>query len=608
MRTEDAQIALYWKNRLQQVGRTGAILVLTNYDEELLDYEARYLPFFMMFYRYTKLYLISDNGQIQDNFISRLDDNCASIIITSEIVSSQEINDLLRVEGAFGIFYRLYSDTSIPLEEHDYYELVKFDHITLNQVAAYCVLHLEQIPTEEELIEAKTWMLTCEDRMNYVWDNIRSFTDCPEFVKDGDLVIKQREIISESIDLSSKNIYLYADSAFVAKCIEAYQDYNVVGIIDRDDSKIGADRNGVPILGLDKLDQLDFVHDVLLITNVRCEELVEHLVETGAKINKDFFVLNLRPEFIDWSDDNLEAFVNDKLGRGYKIYNHYRHIFPKEKFLLSPPKASGDIYVAGMYFEEYIKNNCPNGARVFVSCTPAKKVANLMGYDAIQLPQEDMNDMLLYIRYNGFGKTNALNTNFGCLLRPLLQRNNNLYRIVDTNTAHQRIIFKSQDRHVKVELSQKNSDKIFEENHLRVDRTILFVPYAYTFPDVPYEHGSRLVEKLTKMGYDVCTNVAGDEEPIEGTRGVFVPYDQVLDFANKCAGVIGIRNGLFDIISSSESKMVIYYPKSNMLMYGLEGMGLKMTDILEMIIEDNDWDEIVDSTIDFFKKDNDEEE
>ncbi len=108
---------------------------------------------------------------------------------------------------------------------------------------------------------------------------------------------------------------------------------------------------------------------------------------------------------------------------------------------------------------------------------------------------------------------------------------------------------------------------------------------------------------MKERGYSVCTNVAGDEKPIEGTVGLFLPYDVVLDFVNKAGGVVGIRCGLFDIVSTSEAKMAVYYWKSHQTLFSLIHMGLKTSNILELNTTDDDWDEIVDKTLDFFDAD-----
>lgn len=590
------EVLLFWKKQLENIGRKGAILVLTKDDEEILSTIAEYVPFFMKKNWYLSLKVMSDDEEIIKRFVCYIDFTCET-----EIVSVDYFDYIFRIENAFGIFSRIYSDISVPLEEQDFYELVKANDISLRDAVVYSIFHLGHVPTLEEKEEGYKYLteLSISDR---VYNSIHSITSRYEMVCDKDLVKRQHNVIGNNILLTNKRIILYADTKCARYCIEVFGSSSIEAIIDQDKSKEGFVRDGIPVYGIGTLEKLDFTKEIVLITNRRYEAIVKKLTSLGGVINQSFFVLNPEPDILDWNDDELTQFIEGELAKGESIYNEWRARYPVERFLLSPPKASGDIYVAGLYLKDYIKDYCPNGYKIFVSCNAASKVAALLGYETITLSQSNMDSMLLYIRYIGFDNTNSLNTNFCCLNRPLVQRINELHRIVDTNTAHQRLIFRSEDRHTCVELKQRNSETLFRENGLDKEKTILLAPYSYTFNNVPYEHSIELVQKLKKMGYEVCTNVAGDEQPIEGTKGLFISYDMLLDFANKCVGIIGIRSGLFDIISSSKSRMVVYYPKSLMTLYSLEGMGLKTEDILELSIDDNNWNEIVKDTIDYIRR------
>lgn len=594
LNNEETTNILFWKRKLGEIGRKGAILVLTKDDEDILSTIAEYVPFFMKKNGYISLRIVSDVEERIERFLKHVNIPCET-----EVVPTEYYDCMFRLENAFGIFGRIYSDVSDPMEDGDFYELIGYDNITLRDIVSYVILRLDHIPTKEEIEEGREWLF---DNKKYedVFAKVRSLTGRYEKTVDKDLAERQKEIIEKEVKLEGKNIYLYGDSGYAKVCLEVYNGYNIVGIIDIDKDKVGQQRKGITIYSLDKIKDLDLLTDVVLVTNRRYEDVFQKLSLQGGVYNKTFFILNPKPDAIDFMNDEFEKYLSDEISKGENVFSKWRGVYKEEKLLLSPWNASGDIYVAGLYLKDYIDKNCPNGYCIFVTSGAAKKVALLLGYDTELIPQEDMDSMLLYVRYIGFEQANSLNTNVNYPNSLGVQRIAELFRILDFNTAHQRMAFRSDIKQTKLELKQKNSDEYFEKYHLKKGKTVLLVPYSNTLGSIPEEYSLDFVSCLMERGYSVCTNVAGDEKPIEGTVRLFLPYDVVLDFVNKAGGVIGIRCGLFDIVSTSEAKMAVYYWKSHQSLFSLKHMGIKTDNYLEMNTTDNSWPEIVDKTLRFF--------
>ena len=130
------------------------------------------------------------------------------------------------------------------------------------------------------------------------------------------------------------------------------------------------------------------------------------------------------------------------------------------------------------------------------------------------------------------------------------------------------MIFHASERRVYADIRDRSSDEIFSQNQLTMGRTVLLSPHAHTpafmLNDRIWED---IAHRLLALGYDVCTNVNGEDEvPIKGTKGVFIPYNMLIDFMDKAGWFIGIRSGLCDIISGSKATKIILYPDT-MFMY-----------------------------------------
>lgn len=115
---------------------------------------------------------------------------------------------------------------------------------------------------------------------------------------------------------------------------------------------------------------------------------------------------------------------------------------------------------------------------------------------------------------------------------------------------------------------------------------ILIAPYSATLGNVPNNILIRIVNELRRKGYYLCTNVATEERALHGTKGLFIPYSQIIDSVNKAGFFIGVRSGLCDIISSTTSKMIIFYKERDRVVYDLKEMGLNETDILQYNFEE----------------------
>ena len=588
---------IYWKRRLEHIGRHSAILILTRDDESVIGLEAKYIPCLMKRYGYLSLHVLSDSEHRIELFRSQ-----ASIPFEPEIIGGELLNEIEHIENAFGIYGRIYSDVSIPMEDGDFYQLIGYDDVALEDVVCRILFRLSNVPSDEEIDKSIKWI---EENKHYkqLLDSIISITRKYEQHKNEDLISRQKNIISKNVDLSDKNIYIYADTSYAMLCIDGYREYNIAGIIDRDETKTGATRKDKPIYNLSKLDELNFDKDVVFITNYKYVEVVIKLHSLGGVRDRDYFIMNPRPDIVDWGDDEFVEFIFEEINKGKMVYSDLRNDYPSEKFLLSPWSASGDIYVAGLYLTDYIKEHCPNGYIVLVTSKSAEKISLLLGYKTVMLSPEDMNSLMVYVRYVGFDECNSLNTNVNYPNRLSSQRFNEMYRAVDFNTAHQRMAFSSSIKKTYLKLKQRNADDVFKEHNLIKNKTILISPYSATLGNIPAGYADKIVSSLQEKGYRICTNVAGDEKPIEGTVGLFLPYDIVLDFVNKSAGIIGMRSGLIDVVSSTVSKMVVIHQKTHYRYFGLQYMGLKTDNILEMNPDDYSWDDIVRRTVDFWSYD-----
>ncbi|MCX8167111.1 MAG: hypothetical protein N3E37_04640 [Candidatus Micrarchaeota archaeon] len=88
-------------------------------------------------------------------------------------------------------------------------------------------------------------------------------------------------------------------------------------------------------------------------------------------------------------------------------------------------------------------------------------------------------------------------------------------------------------------------------------KTVMLYPYSKTSPTLPKFFWENLCASLKAKGYVVLCNQFEDEEVIDGAIPIHVPLEEAIVFAEEIGWVIGLRSGIFDLISTSYCKKTI---------------------------------------------------
>jgi hypothetical protein len=102
----------------------------------------------------------------------------------------------------------------------------------------------------------------------------------------------------------------------------------------------------------------------------------------------------------------------------------------------------------------------------------------------------------------------------------------------------------------------------FKRLGLKPKRTVILYPVSYSAPLLPNKFWEELAEEIKKKGYTVATNVIGNEKEIKGTIPLYTSIEEKFASAEIAGTVIGIRSGIFDVISYANCKKIIIYTGS----------------------------------------------
>jgi len=186
---------------------------------------------------------------------------------------------------------------------------------------------------------------------------------------------KLTKVINKGM-LEKKRIVLFGAaiaSKEIKNCLTEYG-YSPFAVVDNDPRKIGKECLGLTIQEPEKLLlPFDNSYVILIYSDKFYREIFFQLGEMGYKKNKQAFSLNLN------IDDSLKIFGYYTLRRIRAMYYHWRFTKKKCVMFVAPYTGIGDIYLAGLFFKEYLKKNNINEYVFVVVNGACKKVAEMFG-------------------------------------------------------------------------------------------------------------------------------------------------------------------------------------------------------------------------------------
>lgn len=520
--------------------------------------------------------------------------------------SDIDINNLCRLAYIYKFSEQVIINTYENICDCDGSLLIDGVNRTVEDIIAISILGLSSIPKDcdcdkEEVVGEKFLRIDWEETEQKIKTGTRYDTTNESM----ELMIRQntKQLIEEKKIEKEDKIVLFGlnKSSMMIKSI--LQGYNIAAIIDNDKRKVGRVIDGINVYAPeDYLKEYD-ASKKIIVASKYYHSMCEQLYQFGYGVGKEIFVVYYKEHFYDVLPETINHY-KDRIQIGEEIYWNIRKNMTEGSIFLCPYPGTGDIYIIGLYLEQYRKENDISDY-VLVVCTNAcKKVADLFGLKTVQISETEIQAVIAYARVVGMEEASVcvLNDSFGEQNAIARLRG---YKKIDFCTMFTECILKLEKKTVYAEFIQNNSDELFEKYNLVKGKTVLLSPYANTVNNLSDSFWMKIAEILIGEGYQVCTNVASSkEEPVRGTIGIFIPYKMIVDFLDKAGFFIGLRSGLCDIVSSTSAKMFILYPRGMMFgsgtlydYFSLSNMGLRKEKLLELEYDLEDMDDTADIII-----------
>lgn len=418
---------------------------------------------------------------------------------------------------------------------------------------------------------------------------------------------KSLSVLRRKNVFSGKEIIIFGCTMWIKNLLDYLykHDIKVSAIVDNNPEKAGGTCQGISVYS-----PKDYLKDKngnisILICSGYWYEMSMQLEEMGFHRDKSYYI-------VDFDISRKKTLIKSltDINKGYKHYKKLiNRLNGKNPYVfVCPWAASGDIYMAGIFLNEYMKKNNIDDYMVLVVGKLAYKTAQLFNMkNVIIITEEEKINIIDAWAFYGSEKIHV---------KPLLYWGWRLKKHLNPDTkmgvtfldVMKHDVFNLKENDVPCipeNICDEKAINFFQTNNLKEGQTVIIAPYAGSYnSNVGTDFWEQLVIDLTKRGYSVCTNSAGEHEPvIKGTKGVFFPLSEAVSILNKAGYFIAVRSGLCDIVSSSSCKQIIIYERGlnavNYNYFSLKKMGLN-NDAIEIIYDKEYIEDIYDRIISNF--------
>ena len=357
--------------------------------------------------------------------------------------------------------------------------------------------------------------------------------------------------------LYNKEIYLFghcnATEQLADKLLE--KGYEIAAILDNSEVKQGMEYRGIKIRFPSIIREVRDDDAVVLIVTRFYEEMKEQL--RGLGFQGEVVKLLDYNSYADYSlsEDTMER-KRERVIYGMEVLSGIEDRHPGCFRVFCPLVALGDVYFCMSYLPYFLEKR---GIEKCVICVASKgcgKVAKLFGQEHIEiLNQYDLDAAIQASLYKKDEKAFIAHQD-----RPYVV---NLHKALYVKRIPLEQMYVCGVFGLPVgykPYKPRNWKEYDGAEEIVPNKTVILSPYAKSVTKLPDKIWEDIVEDYRDKGYLIYTNVAGDEQPLKGTKAISPDISQMKSVV-ECAGTfIGIRSGLCDVIRTANCKKIALYP------------------------------------------------
>lgn len=246
----------------------------------------------------------------------------------------------------------------------------------------------------------------------------------------------------------------------------------------------------------------------------------------------------------------------ERLSCGKNILAGLRKKYPDHLFIFCPFQALGDVYFCMSYLPEFMKKRKFSKCTVCVVGKGCGAVVSLFGsYNVEVFAQKELDAAVQACLYENEKDTFVAHQD-----RPyVVNLNRALYlKKIPLEKMYCCGVF---GLPFKTQPAEPEHWKEYaKKDVIKKGRAVILSPHAKSVTPLPVKLWDSIVLDYRNMGYQVFTNVCGDEKPLTDTVPIRPGICELKSVVERAGTFIGIRSGLCDVICTAKCRKIALYP------------------------------------------------
>ena len=354
-----------------------------------------------------------------------------------------------------------------------------------------------------------------------------------------------------------REIYLFGHCNASEKLADLITEkgYCVNAFLDNNPAKQGSRYKGIPVISPEEISKRNMEHTLICIASRAYEAMARQLrqMDFSGRVEKlvdynTFAEYSLSPETI--------AKKRERVMRGIQILEQVRNRYKGCFLVVCPFSALGDVYYAMAYLPYYLKKREIGNYAVITAGRACARIAEMFACrEAEALSQKDMDELVqailftraqdAFIAHHDRPYTNLLMKALYVKFIPFEQ----MYRCGVFGLTMDTAPYKPKKRKEFVGCAR-----------MRRGKSVILAPYAKSVAGIRCEIWNKIVSYYRGRGYEVYTNIVGEEKELPGTAPLETELEELQSAVEWAGTFIGVRSGLCDVIQGAKCRKIVLFP------------------------------------------------
>ncbi len=386
--------------------------------------------------------------------------------------------------------------------------------------------------------------------------------------------------------LEHKRIFLFGHCSATEKLAELLEKggYAAAAILDNSMEKQGKVYLGIPILPPESI-LAEPAEDVIVCIVTRFYESMQ------AQLRQLGFTGEIR-KLVDYntyaeyslSNETMER-KRKRVERGRRIVEELERKYPRHFRVFCPFSALGDVYFCMSYLPYFLKRRRKKKYIVCVAGAACAKAVSLFDDCPVEVMQQKELDAAIQAELY----TQDENAFIAHQDRPyVVHLSRALYRKkIPLEKIYRCGVFglpEETEPAVPKHWKDFTDLKMIEKDH-----AVILSPYAKSVTALPMKMWDAIISDYKKQGFQIFTNIAGEEKPLPGTAAVSPEISEMKSVVERAGTFIGIRSGICDVIRTADCRKIALYPDYNYCDTQWKAIDIYAIDSFENIVVKDDF-------------------